>query len=160
MHFRGITALRELQESVVTHCGGQKANEWRSLLRLKPLRLLLLDDLGGMDSGQRGLAMRRWLRGLDDLCRTKLLMVSNERLDVLFRKDDPTRDSPLAGLDPSPVQLDPLSSESCAQIVQQRLASTFLSIEQFADLLVAPCQPKALLDRCAARYDALRRGNR
>ena len=104
--------------------------------------------------------MRRWLRGLDDRCRTKLLMVSNERLDVLFRKDDPTRDSPLAGLDPFPVQLDPLPSEICAQIVQQRLASTSLGIAQFADLFVVPCQPKALLDRCAARYDVLHRGNR
>ena len=45
MHFRGITTLRELQESVVTHCGGQKANEWRNL-RLKPLRLLLLTTFG------------------------------------------------------------------------------------------------------------------
>ena len=105
MPFRGITTLRELQETIVAHYGGQKVSELRSLLRVKSLRLLLLDDLGGMDSGQRGLAMRRWLRGLDDLCRTKLLMVSNEWLDVLFRKDDPTRDSPLAGLDPLPVSL-------------------------------------------------------
>jgi hypothetical protein len=160
MHFRSITTLPELRGIVVTHCGGQKASEWRSLLRLKPLRLLLLDDLGGMDPGPRGLDMRRWLRGLDDLCRTKLLMVSNERLDVLFRKDDPTRDSPLAGLDPLPVQLDPLPSDICAQIVQQRLASTSLSVAQFADLFVAPCQPKALLDWCAVRYDDLHRGNR
>ena len=82
-------------------------------------------------------------------------MVSNERLDVLFRKDDPTRDSPLAGLDPLPVQLDLSPVKSCAQIVQQRLASTSLDITQFADLFVVPCQPKALLDRCAARYDVL-----
>jgi Trypsin-like peptidase domain len=92
---RGIGSLRELQELIVAHLGGEKANEWRSLLRLKPLRILLLDDLGGMDAGRRGLEIRRWLRGLDDSFGVKLLMVSNERLDILFRKDDPSRDSPL-----------------------------------------------------------------
>ena len=58
--------------------------------------------------------------------------------------------------DPLPHSLT-LSPVSCAQIVQQRLASTSLDITQFADLFVVPCQPKALLDRCAARYDVLYR---
>jgi hypothetical protein len=156
---RGIIGLRELQEAVVVYLGGQKANELRSLLRYKPLRLLMLDDLGGMDPGKRGLDMRRWLRGLDDLCGTKLLMVSNERLDILFRKDDPTRDSPLAGLDPLPVQLAPLPSDVCRQIVQQRLAGTSFDVTQFADLLREPRQPKELLDMCVARYETLRQGN-
>jgi hypothetical protein len=64
--FRTISSLKELQEEFVVQLGGRGANEWRSLLRSKPPRLLVLDDLGGMDRGGRGLNMRRWLRGLDD----------------------------------------------------------------------------------------------
>jgi hypothetical protein len=58
----------------VVYLGGQKASEWRNLLHYRPLRLLVLDDLGGMDPGRKGWDMRRWLRGLDDHYRTKLLM--------------------------------------------------------------------------------------
>ena len=136
----------------------------RSLLHHKPLRLLALDDLGSMDPGPRGLEMRSWLRslddGLDNEYRTKLLMVSNECLDVLFRRDDPNRDSPLAGLDPLPVELAPLSPEVCYQIVQQRLASTSLRMGQFTDLFDTTSHyPKQLLALCAAHYEALRRDN-
>jgi TIR domain len=159
--FRGVTSLRDLQEMLVKRLGGQRANELRSLLYHKPLRLLALDDLGSMDPGSRGLQMRSWLRslddGLDNEYRTKLLMVSNERLDILFRRDDPNRDSPLAGLDPLPVELAPLSPEVCYQIVQQRLAVTSLRVEQFTDLFDTTSHyPQQLLALCAARYEALR----
>lgn len=154
--FRGINSLRELQEVVVQTLGGQKAGEWRSLLRTKPLRLLMLDDLGVMDPGERGLAMRSWLRGLDDNYGTKLLMVSNERLEVLFRKDDPTRDSPLAGLDPLPIQLPPLSAAVCRQLVQQRLRDTSVEVDLFADIFQVPHQPKELFNLCAQQYETLR----
>ncbi len=157
--FRSINNLRDLQEAIVVYLGGQKAGEWRGLLHHKPLCLLVLDDLGGMDPGQNGLKMRRWLRGLDDGYRTKLLMVSNERLDRLFRKDDPNRDSPFAGLDLLPVELAPLPTDVCRQIVEQRLSRTNFNIHSFADLLNMPRQPKDLLDSCAARYEALRQGN-
>jgi hypothetical protein len=139
----------------VVYLGGQKAGEWRGLLHHKPLCLLVLDNLGGMDPGQNGLKMRRWLRGLDDGYRTKLLMVSNERLEILFHKDDPTQDSPLAGLDPIPVIFAPLSIEVCCQIIEQRLSWTGFSITDFTDLLDTPRQPRELLATCAARYEAL-----
>ncbi len=154
--FRSINNLRDLQEAIVIYLGGQKAGEWRGLLHHKPLCLLVLDDLGGMDPGQNGLKMRCWLRGLDDGYRTKLLMVSNERLDRLFRKDDPNRDSPFAGLDLLQVELAPLPTDVCRQIVEQRLSWTNFNIHSFADLLNMPRQPKDLLDSCAARYEALR----
>ena len=155
IHFRDITGLKELQEHIVHHLGGSRANELRSLLRHKPLRLLILDDLGGMDPGERGLEMRRWLRGLDDSAGTKLLMVSNERLDVLFRKDDPSRDSPLAGLDPAPIELGPLSIETCRRLVALRLEGTGLDPASFSDLFQSPRQPRDLLHAAAARYEAL-----
>lgn len=154
--FRGINSVRELQEIVVQALGGRKATEWRSLLRTKPLRLLMLDDLGVMDPGERGLAMRSWLRGLDDNYGTKLLMVSNERLEVLFRKDDPTRDSPLAGLDPLPIQLPPLSAAVCRQLMQQRLRDTSVEIDLFADIFQVSHQPKELFNLGAQRYETLR----
>jgi hypothetical protein len=86
-------------------------------------------------------------------------MVSNERLEVLFRNGDPNRDSPLAGLDPVPVKLVPLSIEVCCQIVEQRLRRTGFRITDFTNLLDTPRQPKELLAACAARYEALRQGN-
>jgi len=114
-----------------------------------------------MDPGSRGLQMRTWLwsldDGLDNKYRTKLLMVSNERLSVLFRRDDPNRDSPLDGLDPLPVELAPLSPEVCYQIVQQRLAVPSLRVEQFTDLFDTTSHyPKELLALCAARSETLR----
>jgi len=98
--------------------------------------------------------MRRWLRGLDDLYRTKLLMVSNERLEVLFRKDDPNRDSLLAVLDPLPVKIATLPTDVCRQIIEPRLSRTNLNIHAFADLLNMTREPKDLLDSGAARYEA------
>jgi len=156
INFRTIQTLTELQEAAVAQLGGQRATEWRSLLHAKPLRLLVLDDLGGMDPRARGLGMRRWLRGLDDGFRTKLLAVCNERLDVLFRKDDPTRDSPLAGIDPVAVELAPLTAADCMRLVVHRLAGTGLDPDDYADLCREPQQPKALLDRCAVRFEELR----
>jgi hypothetical protein len=157
VNFRTIQTQKELQEAIVARLGGQRAAEWRGLLRAKPLRLLVLDDLGGMDPGARGLAMRRWLRGLDDGFGTKLLPVSNERLEVLFRKDDPMRDSPLAGIDPIPVELEPLTAADCRRLVALRLTGTGLPLGDYTHLCSEPRQPSDLLARCAARFEALRR---
>lgn len=155
VHFRGITRLVELQEVIVDHLGGTKANEWRRLLTYKPLRLLVLDDLGGMDPGARGREMRRWLRSLYDSVGTKLLMVSNERLEVLFRDDDPSKDSTLNGLAGTPVELEPLPAEVCGKMVAQRLEGTGLDPASFSDLFTTPRQPRDLLHTAAARYEAL-----
>jgi hypothetical protein len=157
--FRTISSLKDLQGEFTAQLGGRGANEWRSPLRSKPPRLLVLDDLGGMDRGERGLSMRRWLRGLDDYG-VKLLIVSNELLDVLFRKDDPNQDSPLAGLDPLPVQLVPLPIEACHSIVRQRLTGISLDTDQFAEVLQGPRQPRELLNLCAAHYEELRKGKK
>ena len=156
LNFRQITRLSELKQGVVQHLGGEKPNEIRSLLlQHKPLQLLLLDDVGGMEIGQRGYDMRRWLRGLEQY-HIRLVAVSNERLEILFRKDDPTRDSPFAGLDSSPIELPPLAPAICRQIVQQRLAGTAFHITQFEDLYSAPRQPRDLLHQCAARHEVIR----
>ena len=154
VHFRGITRLPELQEIIVHHLGGRKANEWRRLLTHKPLRLLVLDDLGGMDPGARGRDMRRWLRSLYDSAGTKLLMVSNERLEVLFPDDDPNKDSTLIGL-AGTVELGPLPAELCGKIVTQRLEGTGLDPASFPDLFRTPRQPRDLLNAAATRYEAL-----
>ena len=137
----------------------QKPNQINNLLKHKPLRLLLLDDLGGMEPGLRGYEMRRWLRGLgqDEKRPLKLVVISNERLEFLFHKDDPARDSPFADLDPVPVELSPLAPAFCHQLVQQRLAETPYHIAEFEDLYGTPQQPRELLYQCARRYEALRR---
>ncbi|WP_186405855.1 S1 family peptidase [Candidatus Accumulibacter aalborgensis] len=157
LNFRTIETLRELQEALVHRLGGQRAGDWRSLMRVKPLRLVVLDDLGGMDAGAKGLEMRRWLRGLHDQFQTRLLPLSNERLEVLFRKDDPLRDSPLAGIDPIPVVLGPLPAADCRRLVEARLAGSKLPFADYAGLCREPQQPAALLARCAARFEEQRR---
>ncbi len=160
IHCRGFTTLHELQSMIVHHSGGRDTSELRRLFQLKPLCLLILDDLGGMDAGEQGWNIRRWLRSLDDQYRTKLLMVSNERLEILFRQDDPTRDSPLDGLDPIPVELPPLPTDICRQIVRERLTGTAFQVSQFEPLFTEPRQPKELLGLCAVYYEKLQRGVR
>lgn len=156
LDFRQINSLNELKQGIVEHLGGEKSSEIRSLLQHKPLQLLLLDNLGGMETGSQGLKMRRWLRGLEQR-HIRLVAVSNERLEILFRKDDPTRDSPFASLDSSPIELSPLAPAFCRQLVQQRLAGTAFHITQFEDLCSAPRQPRDLLHQCAARHEVIRR---
>lgn len=160
LSLRGINSLRELQEEIIRPLGGQKAGEWRLMLLAAPLRLLILDHMSGMDPGRQGLAMRRWLRGLYDDYKTKLLMVTNDRLEIIFRKDDPMQDSPLAGLDPTPVQFAPLPPAICRQIVEKRLAGGPLTVEQFADLCGQPRQPRELLNLCAQRFEQLQKGGK
>lgn len=87
-------------------------------------------------------------------------MVSNERLEILFRQDDPNRDSPLDGLDPIPVELPPLSADICRQIVRERLTGTEFQVSQFEPLFTEPRQPKELLGLCAVNYEKLHRGVR
>lgn len=159
LNFRLIGSLHELKQEIVNHLGGQKPSEIKSLLRRKSLRLLLLDNLGGMEPGQRGYEMRRWLRGLsqDEHCPLKLVAVSNERLEFLFRKDDPARDSPFADLDPVPVELSPLAPAVCCQLVQQRLMGAVFPIMRFEDLCSVSRQPRELLHQCVVRYEELRR---
>lgn len=156
LDFRGIGSLSVLMQEIAEHLGAEKPKQVRSLLKHKPLQLLLLDNLGGMEPGHRGFEMRRWLRGLDQ-CHIRLVAVSNERLEILFRKDDPNRDSPLATLDSSPVELPPLAPAICLQLVQQRLAGTSFNLSSFEDLCRAPRQPRDLLNQCAVRYEELRR---
>lgn len=159
LDFRLIGSLHELKRSIVNHLGGQKPDHLRSLLKHKPLRLLLLDNLGGMEPGHRGYEMRRWLRGLsqDERCPLKLVAVSNDRLEFLFRKDDPARDSPFADLDPVPVELSPLAPAFCRQLVQGRLAGTAFDIAEFEELCGAARQPRELLHCCAVHFETLRR---
>lgn len=44
---------------IVHHLGGHDTSELRRLFQLKPLCLLILDDLGGMDAGEQGWNIRR-----------------------------------------------------------------------------------------------------
>ena len=55
LDFRQINSLNELKQGVVQHLGGERPNEIRSLLQHKPLQLVLLDNLGGMETGSQGL---------------------------------------------------------------------------------------------------------
>ncbi len=155
--FRTIDKLNDLQMVIVSTLGGTRVAELRRLLTPRPLRLLALDDLGSMGTGADGYEMRRLLRGWAEEYAIRLLITSNAKLDVLFQ-DDSTRDSPFANLDPAPLQLPLLSLEDCRALVSQRLAGTRYSLSDFAEVLIAPQQPRDLLRLCAQRYETLRGG--
>lgn len=155
LNFGTITRRQELERTLLDHLGGQRLNELTRLLRAQRLRCLVLDDLGGMDPGQRGLEMRRWLRGCTENYGIRLLMASNNLLASLF-PDNPERESPLAGLDSSPLVLPPLPPAVCRQLVQQRLRDTSVEVDLFADIFQVPHQPKELFNLCAQQYETLR----
>jgi len=155
--FRSIETMNDLIMAIVSALGGTRAGELRRLLAPQPLRLLALDDLGGMGTGAEGYEMRRRLRGWAEEYAIRLLITSNESLDVLFR-DDSTRDSPFANLDPAPLRLPPLSIDDCQALITQRLAGTPYRLADFAEVLSAPRQPRELLQWCARRYETLRGG--
>ncbi|HEY1012140.1 MAG TPA: AAA family ATPase, partial [Herpetosiphonaceae bacterium] len=151
--------LPQLQQEVAQRLGVE-AKKLSAQLRRQPPRLLLLDDLGGMDRGETGYKMRRWLRGLADDAGTRLLLVSHQRLDLIFAADDPARGSLLAALDTRPVELGPLAPAACLALIEARLAggdprAGGWAIAAFADLAALSLQPRELLHRCAERADAL-----
>lgn len=149
-----LANLSQLQQEVAARLGVE-AKHLSAQLRRQPPRLLLLDDLGGMDRGETGYKMRRWLRGLADDRGTRLLMVSHRRLDLTFAADDPARGSLLAALDTRPLELAPLAPADCLALIESRLAGSGWELAAFADLAAAPLQPRELLHRCAERADEL-----
>lgn len=155
--FRGIMNLSAIRDELVVKLGGSRPNQLASLLHQRRLRLLGLDDVGGMDPRAGGYDIRRWLRGLSEGNNFKLLLTSTERLDILFRHDDPTRDSPFETLDRVPVVLPLLTPSACEKLVRARLAGHPVPPAAFADIFQHPHHPQDLLDRCAARYDDLTR---
>lgn len=158
--FRGIMNLSAIKDLLVFKLGGTRPTQLAALLHQRRPRLLALDDVGGMDLGRQGYDIRRWLRGQSEGYGFKLLLTSTERLDILFRHDDPTRDSPFETLDRVPVLLPPLTPAECEQLVRARLTGHTVFAEAFADIFQHPHHPQTLLDLCAARYDELTRGQR
>ncbi|WP_295437183.1 TIR domain-containing protein [uncultured Thiodictyon sp.] len=156
--FRLIRTLGDLRAEIVKGLGGRTASDWRRLVETRGLRLLVLDDLGGMHEGARGLEMRRWLRGLHEQYAVKLLLVSNERLELVFPKDERAPDSPFWNLDPMPVELPPLAPADCARLVALRLSGSGCPADDYADLCREPRQPRDLLHQCARRFERLRPG--
>ncbi|WP_295447251.1 hypothetical protein, partial [uncultured Thiodictyon sp.] len=154
--FRLIGTLGDLRAEIVKGLGGRTASDIPMLVETRRLRLLVLDDLGGMHGGAPGLAMRRWLRGLHEQYAVKLLLVSNERLELAFPKDQWASDSPLWNLDPRPVELAPLTPADCARLVALRLAGCGGPADDYAELCREARHPRDLLHQCARRFERLR----
>jgi hypothetical protein len=102
--------------------------------------------------------MRRWLRGLHEQYAVKLLLVSNERLELAFPKDERAADSPFWNLDPMPVEVAHLAPADCARLVALRLVGCGCPADDYADLCREPRQPRDLLHQCARRFERLRPG--
>lgn len=154
IRFRSIQTWRDVREELVQHLGGQQATQLKSLMRSARLKMLALDDVGGMDPGNRGYQIRRGLRGFAEEYSVRLLLTSNDHLSVLF-PDNPQRDSPFETLDRLPVTLSPFSPHEGRILIASRLSNSNRAVESFAPLWDMPTHPKLLLERCAVRYEEL-----
>lgn len=146
--------------------GGQKATDLTKLLTGKHL-ILLLDDLGILDPGERGLDVRLWLRELSQdrpLATIQLVATSLRSLDVTFAGDNNSEDfSPLHNVMTDKIELDPFTLDEGQRFILERLKGTSLNMKHFEDLLnrspVAgqphPMLPRELEKACRDRYDLL-----
>ncbi|MGB0387398.1 MAG: trypsin-like peptidase domain-containing protein [Ardenticatenaceae bacterium] len=150
-----LHTIKEVKEQLALEMGIST----RQLKRqLRQQRLLVLDDAGSIELGRRGLAIRKYLRGLSENNRAlKLLVSSNLPLNQIFA-DDPASASPFYTIDAAPLHLSPLPIHICRALVRQRLQNHPYSVEQFQEQLRHPRHPKRLLDLGAARYEQLRGG--
>jgi len=156
INIQTVTNLSDLQRAIVLHLGGQRVSDLRSRWAARPPRLLIFDDVGGMPTGDLGLKIRVWLRGLTDT--THFLVTSNHPLHSLFG-NDPNTTSPFVRVFGSAVEMPTLAPDQCRRLVESRLAPFGLPSDPYADLYSAAQQPKALLRRCAERYEALTEGH-
>ena len=154
---RDFRNRNDLHHQLALHLGGQRANQWRSLWNANRPRLLIFDAVDGLPPGAPGLDIRTWLRGQAD-DGVLLLVSSNESLPEIFRSDPPTP-SPFAHAFGLLVPLPPLPPDGCRRLIEARLAPFGLPSDPYADLYSAAQQPKALLRRCAERYEALTEGH-
>lgn len=134
-----------------------KATDLTMLLEEQHL-ILLLDDLGLLDKGERGLEVRLLLRRLSqDRTRSvvQLVATSLRPLHEIFRKDVSDDYSPLHNVMGDIIELREFTSDEGLRFIAKALEGTPLQLEYFKDLVVKPMVPRALREACRIRYDML-----
>lgn len=149
-----IKDLNDFKRDLSKKLIGRASRDLDDCIEAKHLQILALDDFGSTCKLKQGATLRQYIRGLSEEHKFRLLMVSNSRLDELFKDDKENigTNSPLAGLVPYPLVLGPLSIEHCRQLVETRLAGTGIPFREFERLCDTPQQPRDLLNRCAEHY--------
>ncbi len=151
--------LMDAQRTLANLLGGPKAkaSDLITLLEGKHL-ILLLDELGQLDKGERGLEVRLWLRQLSQdrtLATVQLVSTSLRPLKEVFKKDESDDYSPLHNVMSDIIGLGAFSNEEARHFVIKALEGTPFSLQHFIDLLGKPISPRELQEACFARYDEL-----
>lgn len=152
--------LLKAQLALARRLGGSKAKatDLLSLLEDKHL-ILLLDDLGQLEKGERGLDVRLWLRQLSQdrtLATVQLVATSLRSLREIFKEDESPDYSPLHNVMSDIVELGALTDGEARRFITVALQGTPFRLQDFADLLKKPMVPRALREACRLRYDQLR----
>lgn len=151
--------LVEAQLILSRRLGGTKAKatDWLTFIRGKRF-ILLLDDLGQLDKGERGLELRLWLRQLSQdrtQATVQLVATSMRSLDQIFEADESPDYSPLHNVMKYTIELEAFTDTEARQYILKALDGTPFQLQDFLDLLTKPMVPRALQAACRARYDEL-----
>ncbi len=151
--------LAEAQQALGRMLGKAKANA-DEVFRLLEDRhmLLLLDDLGQLDKGERGLDVRLWLKELSQdrtSRKVQLVTTSLRPLGQIFKDDESPDFSALHHAIDYSITLGTFSQHEAEAFITQVLQGTPFHLQDFTSVLTRPVLPDDLRKVCRARYDEL-----
>ena len=153
--------LVDAQLRLARELGGEKAKATNLLMLLKQRKrlIILIDDIGQLDKGERGLEVRLWLRLLtqDPSTTIRLVTTSVKPLNEIFKADEAESDtySPFHHVMNEPLLLTAFTDEESHRYVEETLKGTPFNLQDFADILNKRRVPRDLKAACRERYDAL-----
>lgn len=153
--------LVDAQLRLARTLGGEKARatDWVSLLKQRKRLVILIDDIGQLEKGERGLGVRLWLRLLtqDPDTTIRLVTTSMKPLDEIFKVDENESDSysPFHHVMNGPITLAAFTDEEISQFIEETLSETSFGLQDFSDLLNKRYVPRDLKNACSKRYDEL-----
>jgi hypothetical protein len=151
--------LTEAQLTLARKLGGPKAKATDLLTLLEGRQLiLLLDDLGQLDKGERGLEIRLWLRQLSQdrlLATIQLVATSLRALRDTFKEDESPDYSPLHNVLSDRIELGAFTEDEARHFIVSALDRTPFQLQDFEDILLKPMLPRTLREACQVRYEKL-----
>jgi hypothetical protein len=153
--------LVDAQRRLARALGGEtaRATDWPSLLKQRKRLIVLIDDIGQLDKGERGLDVRIWLRLLtqDPDTTVRLVTTSMKPLYEIFKVDENESDSysPFHHVMNDPIPLAAFTDAEVRQFIEETLKGTPFSLQDFSDLWNKNAVPRDLKNVCRKRYDEL-----
>jgi hypothetical protein len=154
--------LTDIQLMLARQLGGpkSKATDYMMLLENQHV-ILLLDDIGQLDQGERGLNIRLWLRQLSQDRSTyatiQLIATCLRPLKDIFQCDESPDYSPLHNVMSDNVELGTFTKDEAHLFVTRALEGTPFQLQHFADILTTSHTPRSLREHCRTRYEELSR---